>query len=196
MLKNNGNENLFNKFNFYLIMQPVSRAYEKLKFAIERFGVDLNGKVCADFGSSTGGFVQVILESGCSKVYSVETSKNRLHFVLKDDSRVVVLDSVNAVYVELPEKVDFISIDVGWTKQKLIIPNAVRNLKSDGLIISLIKPHYEINKKEVSDEDLEEVLKKVKDEICNFVEVLDIIESPIVGKRGGNKEFLMLCRKV
>jgi len=100
-------------------MQPVSRAYEKLKFAIEKFGMDVSGKVCADFGSSTGGFVQVLLEKSCKKVYSIETSKNRLHFVLKNDERVVTLDKTNAVHVQLPEKVDVITIDVGWTASEV-----------------------------------------------------------------------------
>ncbi|HIG95143.1 MAG: Hemolysin A [archaeon GW2011_AR13] len=176
-------------------MVPVSRAYEKLKFAIVKFKINLDNKVCADFGSSTGGFVQAILETNCKKVYSVETSKNRLHFVLKDDKRTIILDQTNAVHVTLPEKVDFISIDVGWTKQKLIIPNAVKNLKDDGLIISLVKPHYEIEKKEVKDSELPGILKKVKKDIKNYVKVIEIIESPIVGKKGGNKEFLMLCEK-
>jgi len=174
-------------------MQPVSRAYEKLKFALEEFNLDLSGKVCADFGSSTGGFVQAILEKSPAKVYSVETSKNRLHFVLKDDERVVVLDNTNAIHVELPEKADFISIDVGWTPQKLVISNAVKNINKNGRIISLIKPHYESGRRFVEEKDLLGVLEKVKKEISGFVKILGIVESPIVGKRGGNKEFLMYC---
>ena len=176
-------------------MQPVSRAHEKLKFAIEKFNIDVSGKVCADFGSSTGGFVQVLLEENCSKVYSVETSKNRLHFVLKNDERVIVMDKQNAVHVQLPEKVDLITIDVGWTPQKLVIPNAVKNLKDEGIIISLIKPHYESNKKFVEDDEMKPILDKVKDEIKDYVEVIQEIESPIVGQKGKNKEFLWLMKK-
>jgi 23S rRNA (cytidine1920-2'-O)/16S rRNA (cytidine1409-2'-O)-methyltransferase len=174
-------------------MQPVSRAFEKLKFGLDYWKLDLKEKVCADFGSSTGGFVQALTETECSKIYSVETSKNRLHFVLKDDERVVVMDNTNAVHVELPEKVDLISIDVGWTKQKLIIPNAVKNLKKDGKIISLVKPHYEIGRGDVKDSELKGILEKVKEEIKDYVKVVEIIESPLVGKKAGNKEFLMLC---
>ena len=62
-------------------MKPVSRAHEKLKFALEKFKIDISENICADFGSSTGGFVQVLLENGCKKVYSIETSKNRLHLI-------------------------------------------------------------------------------------------------------------------
>ncbi|MBR9702014.1 hypothetical protein GOV13_03765 [Candidatus Pacearchaeota archaeon] len=176
-------------------MQPVSRGYGKLKFALEKFNIDLEGKICADLGSSTGGFVQVILEANCKKVYSVETSKNRLHFVLKDDSRVVVMDKTNALHVDLPEKVDFISVDVGWTKQKLVIPNVVKNLKDNGVIVSLVKPHYESGEKLVKEEDLKSILEKVKEEISEYVKVIDIAESPIVGAKGKNKEFFVLCEK-
>jgi 23S rRNA (cytidine1920-2'-O)/16S rRNA (cytidine1409-2'-O)-methyltransferase len=178
-------------------MTPVSRAYEKLKFALEKFNLNLTDKICADFGSSTGGFVQALTETKCKKIYSIETSKNRLHFVLKDDERVVIMDKTNAIHVKLPEKMDFISIDVGWTKQKLIIPNAVKNLKPNGKIISLIKPHYEIGKnlEGISDEELKKVIEQVKKEIKDYVKVIRIIESPIVGKKAKNKEFLMLCEK-
>jgi len=176
-------------------MKPVSRAYEKLKYGLDYWQIDLSNKTCADFGSSTGGFVQAILEQSPKKVYSIETSKNRLHFALKDDSKVIVLDRTNALYVELDEKCDFISIDVGWTKQKLIIPNAIKNIKSssESKIISLVKPHYESGSSLVGDEDIPEILEKVKSEVSEYVNVIDIIESPLIGKRAGNKEFLMLC---
>lgn len=178
-------------------MQPVSRAYEKLKFALEKFKIDLNEKVCADFGSSTGGFVQAILEKNPKKIYSIETSKNRLHFNLKEDKRVIVLDKTNAIHISLPEKMDFISIDVGWTSQEKILPNAVKNLKSDGKIISLIKPHYEIgeNISDKSQKELKKILEEIKNKIKDIVKILEIIESPLVGKKAGNKEFLMLCEK-
>ncbi len=178
-------------------MTPVSRAYEKLKFALEEFRINLTNKICADFGSSTGGFVQALTETKCKKIYSIETSKNRLHFVLKDDPRVIVIDKTNAIHIQLPEKIDFISIDVGWTKQKLIIPNAVKNLKPNGKIISLIKPHYEVGKnlENATEKELQKVIEQVKKEISGHVKVIKIIESPLVGKKAKNKEFLMLCEK-
>lgn len=177
-------------------MKPVSRAYEKLKFALNEFNINLQGKVCADFGSSTGGFVQAILEEGCKKVYCVETSKNRLHFVLKEDERVIVLDQNNAMHVTLPEKVDFISIDVGWTPQSKIIPNAIKNLQKNGTIISLIKPHYEANRSNLPEHETKKVLEKIKKQIKNEVKVTKILESPITGKKAKNKEYLMLCKKL
>lgn len=178
-------------------MQPVSRGHDKLKYALDHFSLSVSGKVCADFGSSTGGFVQALLEGDCKKVYSVETSKNRLHFVLKDDSRVLVLDKTNAVHVELPEKTDFISIDAGWTKQKLIIPNAVKNLKEGGVIVTLVKPHYEVGRTLAGSgkDEIEAVLAQVRLEVSSLVEIVSEVESPIVGKKGGNTEYLWLLRK-
>ncbi len=177
-------------------MKPVSRAYEKLAFALKKFNIDLENKICADFGSSTGGFVQIILEKGCKKVYSIETSKNRLHFMLKEDKRVTVLDRTNALHILLPEKMDIITIDVGWTPQKLIIPNAIKNLKKDGIIISLIKPHYELKEKKPTEKETKEVIQKVKKELPKNVNILQIVKSPLTGKKAKNKEYFMLCKKI
>ena len=178
-------------------MQPVSRAHAKLTHAIKEFNLNLKNKTCADFGSSTGGFVQAILEQNPKIIYSVETSKNRLHFVLKDDPRVTILDQQNAVHIELPEKCDFISIDVGWTKQSLIIPNAIKNLKDNGQIVTLVKPHYEAGHSlaDASDKEIQEVLEQVRKEIKPFVKIVKETESPIRGLKAGNREFLFLCEK-
>ena len=178
-------------------MQPVSRAKEKLDHAIKEFKLNLKDKTCADFGSSTGGFVQSILEQNPKTIYSIETSKNRLHFALKDDPRVIVMDNTNAVHVNLPEKVDFISIDVGWTKQFLILPNAIKNLKDNGQIVTLVKPHYEVGHSlaKSSDKEIEEVLEKVRKEITPFIKIIKETESPIRGLKAGNREFLFLCKK-
>ena len=175
-------------------MRPVSRAYYKLKYALEEFGISLKGKICADFGSNIGGFVQAILEEDPKRVYSVETSKRLLHFELKDDSRVVFMGGTNAIGVKLPEKCDFISIDVGWTPQKIILENAIKNLKSDGIIISLIKPFYELNKTSPNEKEIKEVLNSVSDFAKKRFNEIKIIESPIKGQRKGNKEYLMFLR--
>ncbi|MFH1308369.1 MAG: SAM-dependent methyltransferase [archaeon] len=181
-------------------MKPVSRGYDKLKFAVEKFGIDIKEKVCADLGSSTGGFVQVLLEKGALKVYSVDNGRNRLHFMLKDDKRVEVIDEVNAMYVTLPEKVDIITIDVGWTPQKKIIPNAIKNLKNDGKIISLVKPQYEaypewLDKGTLKEENLGNVIDKVKKDLDGEATVLGIAKSPIKGEKGKNVEFFVLLEK-
>ena len=182
-------------FNF------ASRAGEKLQFALDQFQISVKDKICADLGSSTGGFVSCLLMNGASKVYSVDTSYGELAWTLRNDSRVVVKERTNALHVELPEKVDIVTIDVGWTKQALILPHALSLLKNDSLVISLIKPHYEADKKlirkgKLPDENLEQVLKDMNENLERLnIKFEKIIESPIVGKRGGNKEMLGLIRR-
>ncbi len=176
----------------------VSRAGEKLQFALDSFSLNLKELVCADFGASTGGFVDCMLQAGAKKVYAVEVGYGTIDWKLRNDPRVVVMEKTNAMHVSLPEKVAFISIDVGWTKQKLILPNAFDNLTATGMIVSLIKPHYEapkefIMKGKLMEEKIEEVLELVKMDISEAggkVEVL--IESPILGEKGKNKEYLAL----
>ena len=171
----------------------VSRAGEKLAFAIKKFNISVNGLVCADFGSSTGGFVDCLLQNGAKKVYAVEVGYGTLDWKLRNDKRVIVMERTNAMHVTLPEKVDFISIDVGWTKQKLILPNAFANLKDGGKIISLIKPHYEAGKARLQVDEIEKVVRVVRKDIENVRgKVIDIVESPILGEKGKNREFLAL----
>lgn len=181
--------------------QFASRAGEKLQFAIDSFKVSVKNLVCADFGASTGGFTDCLLQNGVKKVYAVETGYGTIDWKIRNDPRVIVMERTNAMHVILPERMDFISIDVSWTKQRLIIPNALENLKDGGTIISLIKPHYEsdpkfIHKGKLMEEHIPEVLRSVKNDIerCG-AKVLGIVESPIVGKKGENKEFLALLNK-
>ena len=179
----------------------VSRAGEKLQFALESFKFKVKDLMVADFGSSTGGFVDCLLQNGASKIYSIDTSYGELAWTLRNNLKVVVMERVNAMHVKLPEKVDLITIDTAWTKQILTIPNALINLKNDGQIISLIKPHYEapkeyLKKGRLQDEYVEEVLNKTKNDIfAAGGKVTDIVESPIVGEKGKNREFLALIRK-
>jgi 23S rRNA (cytidine1920-2'-O)/16S rRNA (cytidine1409-2'-O)-methyltransferase len=179
----------------------VSRAGEKLQHALVSFNVTVKDKVAADFGASTGGFTDCLLQCEAKKVYSVDTSYGELDWKLRNDHRVVVLEKTNAMHVTLPEKMDLITIDVGWTKQEKVIPNALKNLKSDGMIISLIKPHYEAEKYmlrggKLADEHIEEVLDKVKGEIeKQGAKVEKVIESPILGGKGKNREFLALISR-
>lgn len=179
----------------------VSRAGEKLQFALNQFKVDVNGLIVADFGSSTGGFTDCLLQNGVSKVYSVDTAYGELAWTLRNNQQVVVMERTNAMHVKLPEKVNLITIDTAWTKQILTIPNALSNLKDGGIIISLIKPHYEapknyLEKGRLKDEYVTEVLEKVKNDIIAVAgKLIDIVESPIVGEKGKNREFLAFIRQ-
>jgi 23S rRNA (cytidine1920-2'-O)/16S rRNA (cytidine1409-2'-O)-methyltransferase len=176
----------------------VSRAGGKLQFALNTFKFSPKNLTVADFGSSTGGFVDCLLQNEAKKVYSIDTSYGELAWKLRNDPKVVVMERTNAMHVNLPEKVDLITIDTAWTKQILILPNAFSNLKEKGIIISLIKPHYEapkeyLEKGKLKDEKINEVLEKVKNDIIAIGgNLLNLIESPIVGEKGKNKEFLAL----
>lgn len=178
-------------------MKYASRAGEKLEYALEKLNVTVDGLVCADFGSSTGGFVDCLLQHSAAKVYAVETGYGVLDWNLRNNTQVVVMERTNAMHVELPEKVDFISIDTSWTKLKNILPNALKNLKPNGKLIVLVKPHYEaaqsmLVKGKLPDELIPQVLDSVKNDLQALgLKVLGEVESPILGTKGKNREFLL-----
>ncbi len=178
----------------------VSRGGDKLEAALDRFGFDLSGKVCADLGSHVGGFVDCLLQRGAARVHSVDTSYGILAWTLRKDPRVVVHERTNAMHVELAERVEVVTIDVGWTPQAKVLPSAARMLAPDGRVITLIKPQYEAAKDAlvggvVPDTVVESVVARVLSEVATMGwTLLDHTESPIRG-HGGNREFLaMLLR--
>ncbi len=177
-------------------MPYASRAGEKLEHAIKVFDINIADMVCADFGSSTGGFVDCLLQFGAKKVYAVETGYGVLDYKLRTNDKVIVMERKNAMHVELPEKADFISIDTSWTRLDKIMPNALKNLKADGKIVTLVKPHYEaetsmLRKGKLSEEYIPEVLESVKSRLKNLdIKILNETESPILGEKGKNREFL------
>src|SRR5213080_4452991 len=121
----------------------VSRAGQKLDHALTAFGLNVSGKTCADLGSNTGGFVDCLLGREAAKVYAVDTGYGALDWKLRKDGRVIVMERTNAMHVTLPEKVELVTIDVAWTKQRHILPAARRMLADGGVCVTLIKPHYE-----------------------------------------------------
>ncbi len=178
----------------------VSRAGQKLEYALATLGLDVSGVICADLGSNTGGFVDCLLQRGAARVYAIDTGYGALDWKLRKDARVVVMERTNAMHATLPEPVSFISIDVAWTKQKHILPAAGRMLAAGGTVISLIKPHYEarsalLRKGILLAEKLDEVLETVRMDIarCGF-EVVRTMASPIKGAKG-NTEFLWLLKQ-
>ena len=173
----------------------ASRAGAKLLYALDIFKVDVTGKICADFGSSTGGFVDCLLQHGVKKVYAVETGYGLLAWKLRTDPRVMVLEKTNALHVELPEKMDLITIDTGWTKQALILASAQKALKETGKVITLIKPSFEAGKKHPQIKQAADEVAKLLNDITENIEeagfkVLGLVESPILGAKGRNIEYL------
>src|SRR5918996_3409074 len=128
----------------------VSRGGEKLDAALEAFGIDVTGFICADVGASTGGFTDCLLQRGAAKVYAIDVGKGILHWKLRNDPRVVVMEETNARYVEsLPEQVSLITIDASFISLKILLPVVRRWISpppptppppGEGNIIALIKP--------------------------------------------------------
>ena len=180
----------------------VSRAGAQLEKALKEFNIDVEGQVCVDLGSSTGGFTDCLLQHGAQKVYAVEKGYGVLEWKIRQDERVITMEKQNALYVELPEKVDVAVIDCGWTKQSFIVPKALELLKDNGIIISLLKPHYEAERFELKKGKVpEEIVEQVRDRVIEELEeslnikVKKVIESPIVGGKGKNIEYLILIKK-
>src|SRR4051812_9791043 len=177
----------------------VSRAGLKLDHALSEFKLDVTGLVCADLGSNAGGFVDCLLSRGAAKVYAIDTGYGALDWRLRKDPRVVVMERTNAMHAELPERVSLVTIDVAWTKQRHILPAARRMVREDGVVITLIKPHYEsepakLLKGVLPAADVDGVVAGVAEQIhAGGFELLGIVRSPIVGSKG-NVEVLAQLR--
>src|SRR5215210_4340418 len=127
-------------------MAFVSRAGQKLDHALAHFSLNVAGAIAADLGSNTGGFVDVLLRRGASKIYAIDTGYGVLDWKLRKDPRVVVMERTNAMHAELPEPVSLVTIDVAWTRQRHILPAARRMVPPGGTVVTLIKPHYEADR--------------------------------------------------
>lgn len=178
----------------------VSRGALKLKKAYEEFGLNFDGKVICDIGSSTGGFTDLSLQNGAKKAYAIDVGWGQLDQKLREDSRVVVMEKTNFRDIdELPEEIDYFVCDVSFISLKKIIPKIKEIANYPTQAILLIKPQFEVGK-ETADKCKgvvkdEEVQKNVVEDITTFSEKLGfkvrgLTESPITGAKG-NKEFLV-----
>jgi 23S rRNA (cytidine1920-2'-O)/16S rRNA (cytidine1409-2'-O)-methyltransferase len=182
----------------------VSRGGLKLEKALRHWEIDLAGAVAMDIGASTGGFTDLMLQSGARKVYAVDVGYGQLDWKLRGDARVVNMERTNIRYLDpasIDENPDFISIDVSFISLKLVLPVAVACLDPKGQIIALVKPQFEAERRQVGKKGIikdaaihAEVIKKVQDYAAqNGLEASDAIESPIKGAKG-NTEFLIRFR--
>jgi 23S rRNA (cytidine1920-2'-O)/16S rRNA (cytidine1409-2'-O)-methyltransferase len=191
----------------------VSRGGEKLDAALEAFGINVKGLVCADVGASTGGFTDCMLQRGAEKVYAIDVGKGILHWKLRNYARVVVMEETNARHVEsLPEKVSFVTVDASFISLKILLP-VIKNwfdfppstshsedIKSKkGEVLALIKPQFEAGKKDVARGDGvirdPEIHRQVLLDVLSFTKaagfgLLGLIKSPLLGPKG-NAEFLV-----
>lgn len=178
----------------------VSRGGLKLAKAMEVFGLDLTGMVCADIGASTGGFTDCMLQHGAAKVYAVDTGYGKLAWKLRTDARVVALERTHARYLtheQIPERLDLASVDVSFISLRLILP-ALRGLMGpEGQVVCLVKPQFEAGREKVGKkgvvrdpkvhlEVLEQFLRHAAE---SDFSVKDMTFSPIRGPEG-NIEYL------
>lgn len=186
-------------------LQYVSRGGLKLEKAMQEFPITLEGKVCMDVGASTGGFTDCMLQNGAVKVYSVDVGYGQLAWKLRIDERVVNLERTNFRYVtreQIPDEIDFASVDVSFISLKHILPNLNTLLAPDGQAVCLIKPQFEAGKEKVGKKgvvrDLNVHLEVVENVINLAVEngfsVMGLQFSPIKGPEG-NIEYLIYLNK-
>jgi 23S rRNA (cytidine1920-2'-O)/16S rRNA (cytidine1409-2'-O)-methyltransferase len=182
----------------------VSRGGEKLEGALKAFDIRPAGLVVMDVGASTGGFTDCVIRKGARKVYAVDVGYGQLAWKLREDPRVVNLERRNIRYLqrqEIEEEIDLILIDTSFISVEKFIPHLLGFLKKGGAILSLIKPQFEVGRKEVGKGGVVRdpmLHQKVIDRISSFcrglkLEVMGVTGSPLVGPKG-NKEFFIYLR--
>ncbi len=187
------------------VVQPppfVSRGGLKLDYALHQFKIDVSSRIAIDVGASTGGFTDCLLKHGIARVYAIDVGYGQLDYRLRKDSRVVVMDRVNARYpFTLPEKADLATIDVSFISVKKVIPSVARVIKEGGSLLVLIKPQFEARRNEVGKGGIikkPEVHARVLGRFISWVvenglRLRGLVASPILGT-SGNREFFVLLK--
>ncbi len=191
----------------------VSRGGEKLDAALSRFGLDVHGLVCADVGASTGGFTDCLLQRGAHRVYAIDVGKGVLHWKLRNDPRVIVMEQTNARFLEaLPEPIDLVTVDASFISLKLLLPALCQWLRpAEGRetsteqgagIVALIKPQFEAGRQEAARGEGvirdPAIHRQVLLDILTFAQqqglgIHGLMRSPLLGPKG-NVEFLVWWR--
>ena len=185
-------------------LRYVSRGGLKLEKAMACFPIHLKERVCMDIGSSTGGFTDCMLQNGAQRVYSVDVGKGLLHYRLRNDPRVVVMEKTNVRYLQpedVPEKISFASVDVSFISLTLVIPAALNVLDEGKEMVMLIKPQFEAGREKVGKKGVvrdplvhEEVIRKIFDFVLTQgLVVAGLTYSPVKGPEG-NIEYLIYVR--
>jgi 23S rRNA (cytidine1920-2'-O)/16S rRNA (cytidine1409-2'-O)-methyltransferase len=176
----------------------VSRGGDKLEGAFQVFGLNVEGKICADVGACTGGFTDCLLQHGAAKVYAIDVGYGQLAMKLQQDPRVVVMERTNARYVEkLDSPVSFVTIDASFISLKILLPVIKNWLTQEAHLIALIKPQFEAGKSDVGKGGVVKdtnVHRRVLEEVLGFAQqtgftVRGVAVSPLTGPKG-NVEFL------
>jgi 23S rRNA (cytidine1920-2'-O)/16S rRNA (cytidine1409-2'-O)-methyltransferase len=182
----------------------VGRGGVKLEGAVRHFGLSVEGKVCVDVGSSTGGFTHFLLLHGAVRVYAVDVDVNQLDWKIRNDARVRPID-LNARFLEpghIGEAVDLVTMDASFISLTMLLPGIPAVLKPGGWCVALVKPQFEVGRQNVGkggivrdpklqQEAIEKVAESGRSAGLRFV---GSYESPITG-REGNREFFVLFEK-
>ncbi len=186
-------------------LKYVSRGGLKLEKALAEFPITLTDCCCMDIGSSTGGFTDCMLQNGAAKVYAIDVGTGQLAWKLRNDPRVVCMEKTNFRYVtreQVPEEIDFASVDVSFISLTKILPTAAQLVRMDGTMVCLIKPQFEAGREQVGKKGVVRdaaVHVQVVENILKFVptigfEALDLTFSPVKGPEG-NIEYLLYIRR-
>lgn len=186
-------------------LKYVSRGGLKLEKAMQVFPISLDGCVCADIGASTGGFTDCMLQNGAAHVYAIDVGYGQLAWKLRTDERVTNLERTNFRYVtreQVPDELDFASVDVSFISLKLILPGMYSLLKEGGKAVCLIKPQFEAGKENVGKKGVVrdkkvhvDVLNQITAAMCdNGFSVLGLDYSPVKGPEGNIEYLAYLCK--
>jgi 23S rRNA (cytidine1920-2'-O)/16S rRNA (cytidine1409-2'-O)-methyltransferase len=187
------------------VLPYVSRGGLKLKAAIDRFGLDVRGRVCADIGASTGGFTDCLLQEGAVRVHAIDVGYGQLHEKLRTDSRVRSRERVNARYLtaeDLPEKVSVAVIDVSFISLTQVLPAVLPFLEPGGLLVALVKPQFEVGRERIGKGGVVRDAAARQDAIDTVLAfareqgltVQGVMDSPVPGP-AGNVEALLVASK-
>jgi 23S rRNA (cytidine1920-2'-O)/16S rRNA (cytidine1409-2'-O)-methyltransferase len=181
----------------------VSRGGLKLAGALQQFHIDPTGMVCLDIGASTGGFTDVLLQSGAARVHAVDVGAGQLAWSIRTDPRVILHEGINArelTFDDIGERVNLAVCDVSFISVTLILPAIVPLLQPDGQMVILIKPQFEVGRGQVGKGGIvrdpalhQAACDRVRSAVRDLGFQTEIMDSPILGAEG-NKEFLLYAR--
>lgn len=181
----------------------VSRGGDKLAAALDAFPIRVRDRTCADVGASTGGFTDCLLQRGARRVYAIDVGKGQLHWSLRNDPRVRVLEATNARDLEqLPERIDLATVDVSFISLRLVLPRVAAWLGQGGDVVALVKPQFEAGREQVGRGGVvhrPEVHRQVVEQVLVSCRNTGLgpqgaTASPLRGPKG-NREFLVWARK-
>lgn len=178
----------------------VSRAGEKLASVSEKLGLDFDGRVVLDVGSSTGGFTDFALQHGASRVYCVDVGTAQLAYKLRQDPRVVVMEQTDVRDAQLPERPDMAVIDVSFIALNKIMAAVAALVRPDGLIVAMVKPQFEADRLTATEHKgvipmgpvRDEIIAGVRDALAADFEIIAEADSGLPGSEGNVEHFMLL----